>query len=49
MLKNISNLGTVLNKKEQATINGAYDPVIQCPNDDYNCKTGRCNIFGNCY
>ncbi len=49
MLKNISSLGTTLNKKEQATINGAYDPPIQCPSENRPCKTGRCDQAGFCY
>ncbi|WP_428743488.1 hypothetical protein [Tenacibaculum sp.] len=49
MLKNILNLGTTLNKQEQKKVNGGYDPAIICPNDDFTCKTGRCNILGNCY
>jgi len=49
MLKNISNLGSVLNKREQIAINGGYDLPIQCPSEDRPCRTGRCNQAGYCF
>ncbi len=37
MLKNISNLGTTLNKSEQQSINGGDLEPLSCPDDPNNC------------
>ncbi|MGG6232027.1 hypothetical protein [Tenacibaculum sp. SDUM215027] len=39
MLKNISILGSVLNKKEQQTIKGGYNPccIASGPNQNTSC------------
>ncbi|WP_175578672.1 hypothetical protein [Tenacibaculum aiptasiae] len=50
MLKNISNLGTTLNKSEQQAINGGFNddcllPTTPCPEGYYRDENCVC-VFG---
>ncbi len=49
MKKQFLNLGKALNKAEQKLINGGNVAPIWCSDDNFVCRTGRCDFYGHCF